>query len=369
MQRHQVLTRRAGALFVAAIAFAAASAGCHRTTILLVNVTGDVVVPIDSLRVTLTYMTESHDLVYPPASGTTTITLPTSFSVRVTSGVENGVPLEVRVTAVGGGVDLATGTDAHPVDLGQVVNYSVALVAIGPGCGDGNLDAGETCDGSNVGGADCVSIGQGFVGGTLGCAPDCLSYDTSTCTAPPGCGDGAVVPPEQCDGVDLAGQTCETQGLDGGTLGCTGGCVFDLSGCTGCGNGVAETGEACDGADVGTFTCQSLGFDGGTLSCNAACTYDLGGCTTCGNGLAETGEDCDGADLASNDCTTAGAFQGGTLACNAATCTFDTSLCIACGDGAAEGSEQCDGVDLNANDCTTIGQGYVGGMLACAADC
>ncbi|HEX9942187.1 MAG TPA: DNRLRE domain-containing protein [Thermoanaerobaculia bacterium] len=46
-----------------------------------------------------------------------------------------------------------------------------------------------------------------------------------------------------------------------------------------CGNGVKESGEACDGADLGGQTCQSQGFSSGTLACNANCTFNTSGCT------------------------------------------------------------------------------------------
>jgi hypothetical protein len=47
----------------------------------------------------------------------------------------------------------------------------------------------------------------------------------------PACGDGVInVAGEQCDGADLLGETCMSLGFAGGTLGCTG-CGFDTSGC------------------------------------------------------------------------------------------------------------------------------------------
>ncbi|NUP08044.1 MAG: hypothetical protein HOW73_18515 [Polyangiaceae bacterium] len=102
----------------------------------------------------------------------------------------------------------------------------------GDSCGNGNIDAGEDCDGVNVGGATCTSIGQGFTGGALACANDC-TYDTSGCTAPAGCGNGNAEGTEACDGADLNGQSCATQGFDGGTLTCNGSCTgFITSGCT-----------------------------------------------------------------------------------------------------------------------------------------
>jgi hypothetical protein len=48
----------------------------------------------------------------------------------------------------------------------------------------------------------------------------------------PDCGDGAVnVAGEQCDGGDLGGETCATLGFGGGSLACDGGCALDTSGC------------------------------------------------------------------------------------------------------------------------------------------
>jgi len=46
-----------------------------------------------------------------------------------------------------------------------------------------------------------------------------------------------------------------------------------------CGNGTVEEGEQCDGSDLAGQTCESLGYAGGTLSCNPDCTFDTSGCT------------------------------------------------------------------------------------------
>lgn len=53
-------------------------------------------------------------------------------------------------------------------------------------CGNGTIDNGETCDGTNLGGATCQSL-EGK-GGTLRCGSDC-QYDISMCT---GSADGAA---------------------------------------------------------------------------------------------------------------------------------------------------------------------------------
>jgi beta-lactamase superfamily II metal-dependent hydrolase len=69
----------------------------------------------------------------------------------------------------------------------------------------------------------------------------------------PVCGDGSVKGGEQCDGADLNGYSCESLGYSGGTLACSVTCSFDTSGCTtttaSCGDGVVDGYEECDGAD------------------------------------------------------------------------------------------------------------------------
>jgi hypothetical protein len=46
------------------------------------------------------------------------------------------------------------------------------------------------------------------------------------------CGNGIIESPEQCDGVDLGGATCASLGEGAGTLACSADCTFDLSMCT-----------------------------------------------------------------------------------------------------------------------------------------
>lgn len=46
------------------------------------------------------------------------------------------------------------------------------------------------------------------------------------------CGNDSVEGDEQCDGSDLGGQTCVSLGYYGGTLACKADCTFDTSGCT-----------------------------------------------------------------------------------------------------------------------------------------
>ncbi len=46
-----------------------------------------------------------------------------------------------------------------------------------------------------------------------------------------------------------------------------------------CGNGIVELGEACDGPNLDGQTCTSQGYGGGTLSCTSSCTFNTSQCT------------------------------------------------------------------------------------------
>jgi len=51
-----------------------------------------------------------------------------------------------------------------------------------------------------------------------------------------------------------------------------------------CGNGVKESGEQCDGSDLAGASCTSQGYTGGTLSCNSSCNFITSACTSSGGG-------------------------------------------------------------------------------------
>ncbi|MEK7583658.1 MAG: DNRLRE domain-containing protein, partial [Patescibacteria group bacterium] len=55
-----------------------------------------------------------------------------------------------------------------------------------PVCGNGIVESGEQCDGFNLGGASCTS--QGFTGGTLSCSSSSCQFVTTQCTQTTGCG-------------------------------------------------------------------------------------------------------------------------------------------------------------------------------------
>lgn len=148
-------------------------------------------------------------------------------------------------------------------------------------CGNGEIDGGEACDGAALGDQTCES--QGFDGGTLGCDDGC-AFDTSACTRAT-CGDGVVNGSDACDGADLAGTGCTdlaspgSGNYGGGSLACASNCTFDTSGCTYCGDGSVSSPEVCDGSDLAGEDCASQGFQSGTLACSAQCEgFDTSGC-------------------------------------------------------------------------------------------
>ncbi len=163
-----------------------------------------------------------------------------------------------------------------------------------PGCTlDTCAPPAETCNGvdDNCNGAcddtfTCCRGGtapcstMGYFSGSAVCRTDCSGYDLSTCT---NCGNGTRNPGEACDGADLGGAMCTSigMGFGSGTLRCAAGCMFDTSMCSRCGNGFIDAGEQCDGSNFGGATCTSIGggFTGGTLRCNASCMRDTSMCT------------------------------------------------------------------------------------------
>jgi hypothetical protein len=157
------------------------------------------------------------------------------------------------------------------------------------------------------------------------------------------CGNGAIDAGEDCDGANLGTATCGTEGFGGGgTLSCETDCTFDTSECLSCVPGDcaeagAECGEAGDGCG-GTQSCGTCplpshcGLGGTPSDCGGNCSP-----TTCGLLGAACGEQTDGC--------------GGTLSCGPCPpgqfCMGTPSVCVATPDctpltpAAACGSRVC----------------------------
>lgn len=118
-----------------------------------------------------------------------------------------------------------------------------------PVCGDGTIDAGEQCDGANLGGASCTT--RGFTGGTLSCSASC-TFVTSSCTNGGGGGGG---------GASGVGGEAEA---DGGSSGDIPLCGFAWA-------GTSETPTGYMGAGWVSFNSEDCDTDGnGTISSGEA---------------------------------------------------------------------------------------------------
>lgn len=107
-----------------------------------------------------------------------------------------------------------------------------------PSCGNDLIEGSEMCDGADLGGRTCLLLGYGD--GVLGCKPDCAAFHTSDCAAPtelepatgPICGNDVNEGTEVCDGADLRGASCVSLGYAGGELDCALDCsAYDLVDC------------------------------------------------------------------------------------------------------------------------------------------
>jgi fibro-slime domain-containing protein len=233
----------------------------------------------------------------------------------------------------------------------------------GPVCGDGIVEAGETCDdGNSTPGDGCSGVCQvepGYSCPTQG--QPCLKVWV--------CGNGIIDPGETCDDANTTsgdgcsstcqaepGWTCPAGGGgdagapeagagDGGTPG--GVCTQNR-----CGDGIVQTGESCDdgnsaSGDGCSATCQiEKGWQCPTAG--AACTA-----AACGDGVVAGAEQCDDGNATAGDgCGATCQVEPGWQ------CPTPAAKCLAkaCGDGIVAGAEQCD--DGN----TTSGDG-------CSATC
>lgn len=143
------------------------------------------------------------------------------------------------------------------------------------------------------------------------------------------CGNNVIEGDEFCDLNQLNGETCASQGHQGGVLGCLLTCdAYNTLGCFICGNEVIDMAEDCEGGVVPEdVTCPSLGYEAGWVTCGDDCLYDVSECSICGDGIQSGPEDCDGIDFGGEDCASLG-FMGGNLGCNLAQCQFVYSGCF-----------------------------------------
>ena len=137
-------------------------------------------------------------------------------------------------------------------------------------CTSGSYADAATCSAANTGKSCFADPGGNAV---------CLGNPSITTECPACNSNNTADPGEPCDGTDLRGETCVSQGKKGGSLACSS-CAFDKTGCTNCGEGNIDAGEECD--------------DGNTVSgdgCSATCNNEV--TPRCGDGIQQAGEDCE----------------------------------------------------------------------------
>ncbi|HEV8323189.1 MAG TPA: hypothetical protein VG389_16355 [Myxococcota bacterium] len=173
--------RRSRGAAAALLALAALLAGgCARGT--FVRLTVSSAVPTDSFTALAVVILNGADNT---ATRQVTLDPAVPFPVSVGISLENAVEgtTTLCVTALAGAVAVAGGCTVVDLVLHRVNEAEVSLAAAG--CGNGAIEGSEACDGANLAGATCASLGMGFDGGTLACNADC-TYDTAACTTPGG---------------------------------------------------------------------------------------------------------------------------------------------------------------------------------------
>jgi cysteine-rich repeat protein len=135
-------------------------------------------------------------------------------------------------------------------------------------CGNGVVDVNESCD--------CGTSDDTKNNRCEGFNSDDTSSECTTQCVIRSCGDGVKNGLEDCDGADLAGADCQSVGLYGGALTCSSQCRLDVSACQRCGDGIINGPEVCDGSSAGE--CVDFSGDYGVARCSAICTPILADC-------------------------------------------------------------------------------------------
>lgn len=164
-------------------------------------------------------------------------------------------------------------------------------------CGNAVVDDDEACDSALPATAECGPLG--YEPGQVGCNAACeWAYDQ--CEPLETCGNGQLDAGELCDGASIkADLDCTDYGRTSGSLACATGCAIVTTGCHTCGDGMIEATETCD--DGGTANgngCSSTC----AVETGFQCTGSPSTCTPiCGDGMIKGNEGCDDGDAFGND--------------------------------------------------------------------
>lgn len=237
-----------------------------------------------------------------------------------------------------------------PQDFALVVTGD--LSACGSTCGNDVIECSEVCDGTDLGGATCSSEGC-TGGGTLACNATCDGFDTSACLGCPVCDD---------DGVCELGEDCQS---------CPGDCASGSTPGAVCGNGICEAGNGencvscaadCNGRQNGKPADQFCCGDGGgnnPVPCGDPRCTESG--LTCTDVPAVPGTFC---------CGLFGCESGESCANCALDCAGPAELCADGTDNDCDGDVDClDAECLSDPACDPGDCGLAGGPCAADADC
>ncbi len=153
----------------------------------------------------------------------------------------------------------------------QATEFLPTSVEVKQSCGDGLAESasGEVCDPglppaipADVGTSSCANFsdifGDVFVDGDLGCNSTCTEFATSSCYT---CGNNYKEEAEDCDGSDFGGATCVTWSYSAGSLACTIDCRISLANCEIKENEGGVSGSGRSGGGAGS---TNTGFDPGS---------------------------------------------------------------------------------------------------------
>ncbi|MEZ4449587.1 MAG: lamin tail domain-containing protein [Nannocystaceae bacterium] len=233
-------------------------------------------------------------------------------------------------------------------------------------CGDGVRGGDELCDGDDLDGASCASVGAGA--GDLACAADCQGYDQGGChpagaaavrinevmAKDPGTGPYAALG----DAIELINLGPEAAALGGWRLSDDVSLPVDHT-------YVFPPGiELAPGAFL-VLTREDAGVGLGALPFGVAAGADETLVLVDAGGVLVDQRDVHGEDQGSA-CglpDAAGAWQ----ICLQTLGAANAPPGMLCGDGELSGDEPCDGALLGASSCADLG--YAGGAVACLPDC